>query len=171
MLWPSLFLLGAHAERSTGEVAQRAVARAVGEQTPFERVFRAVLRIDGRETADRAVVVLFDFVDHRVEQQRDIGLGEHFVHQHHIEQHGVALLVAEGVFDEDLVQYAAFARPAVVVAHMGGGAQHPQAHLARSIASEHRPVLDQDDLDAGPRRGDGAAYARHAPSGDYVVGS
>lgn len=38
-----LFLLGAHAERCPGEVAQRAVARTVGEQISFERVFRAVL--------------------------------------------------------------------------------------------------------------------------------
>lgn len=126
--------------------------------------------IDGCETADRAVVVLLDFVDHRIEQQRNVGFGEHFVHQYHVEQHGVALLVAESVLDEDFVQYATFARPAVVVAHMGGGTQYPQAHLARGVAPEHGSVLDQDDLDAGPRCGDGAAYARHAPSGDYVVG-
>ena len=165
-----LFLLGAHAERCPGEVAQRAVARTVGEQISFDRVFRAVLGIDGCETADRAGVVLLDLVDHRVEQQRNVGFGEHFIHQHHVEQYGVTLLVAKGVFNEDLVQYAAFTRPTVVVAHMGGGAQNPQAHLARSVASEYGPVLDQDDLDAGPRCGDGAAYARHAPSGDYVVG-
>ena len=114
---------------------------------------------------------LLDVVDRRVQQQRDVRLGDDLLEQDGVEDERVALGVAVQVLDEDLVDHAAFARPAVVVPHVGRGAEDPQPHLARGVAAEHRAVLDQHDLEAGPRRGDGAARAgESAADHDEVAG-
>ena len=61
--------------------------------------------------------------------------------------------------DKNLVNDAAFASPAIVVAHMRGCTQGPQAHLARCVAAQHRAVLHQYDAQPLTRGGDGAADA------------
>jgi hypothetical protein len=63
------------------------------------------------------------------------------------------------VFDEEFVDDAAFAGPAVVVSHVGSCPEDPEADLARSVSSEDRAILDEHDLDALSRGGDGAAGA------------
>ena len=76
-----------------------------------------------------------------------------------VEDEGVSLGVAVHVLDEDFIDHAAFAGPAVVVSHVGGGAEDPEADLAGGIAAEHRAVLDEHDLESGAGGGDGAANA------------
>ena len=87
-----------------------------------------------------------------------------------VDQHGVALAVAIDVLDEELVDHAAFAGPAVVVAHVRRRAEDPQPDLAGGVAAQHGPILDQHDLQARPGGRDRAAHARQAAADDGQIG-
>ena len=65
-----------------------------------------------------------------VEQQRDAGVLDHLLQQNGIKDERVALGIAVQVFHQQLTDDAALPRPAVVVAHVGRGAQYPEAYLA-----------------------------------------
>ena len=159
-------VLGAHAVFGSRHVGERAVARTVGEKIAFDRVVRSGLRIERRDRSDGAAGH-FGVVYARVEVKRDVRFGEHLVDEHHVEQHGIAFPVAEGVLDQYFVDDAPFARPAVVVAHVRGRSQRPQADFARSVAAQHGTVLNQRDVGARTGRGNGAAYAGKPAADDH----
>ena len=127
---------------------------------------RSGLRIERRDRSDGAAGH-FGVVYARVEVKRDVRFGEHLVDEHHVEQHGIAFPVAESVLDQYFVDDAPFARPAVVVAHVRGRSQRPQADFARSVAAQHGTVLNQRDVGARTGRGNGAAYAGKPAADDH----
>jgi len=63
------------------------------------------------------------------------------------------------VFDEDFVDHAAFAGPAVVISHVRGCPEDPEADFTGCVTAEHGAVLDECHFDSGASRGDGAADA------------
>ncbi len=161
---------GAHAERGAREEAHDAVAGGVAEQRRVQVVSRRRLRAEAVHRGDRGVVPLGDFVDRGVEQQRDVRLGGDLLEQEGVNQQRVALRVAEHVLDQDLVDHAALAGPAVVVTQVGRRAQDPEPYLARGVATQHRTVLHEDDLEAGAGGGNGAAGAGETATDDHEIG-
>ena len=103
-------------------------------------------------------------------KKREVGLADTFFQQDGVEDDRVPLPVAEEVLIHDLGDHAAFARPAVVVSHVRGGAQHPEAHFAGGIATGHGTVLDEDDLEPLAGGGDGGTGAGQAAADDDEVG-
>jgi hypothetical protein len=82
-----------------------------------------------------------------------------------------SLGIAIKVLNEDLVNQAAFAGPAIIVAHVARRAEDPKPDFARRITAEYRPVVDQYDLDTGPCRSNGTANAGQAAAYDDQVTS
>ena len=145
-----LLLLSPHAVRCPGEVGHDAVARRVAEERGRKPVGGTVLGVEGADGPDALVAVLLHVIDHGVQQQFQVGLGQHLVQEQGVEDDGVALAVAVQVLHDDFVYQSALARPAVVVAHVRRGSQCPHAHLARGIAAQHGAVLNQGHADAAP---------------------
>ena len=139
-----------------------------GAATSYER---RVLAAEGAHaTRSCRASDLLHLVHRRVEQQRDVRLLDvTFSSRMVSKMSGLPSGLRYSVLDQDLVDHAALAGPAVVVAHVRGGAQDPQPHLAGGIAAQHRPVLDQHDLEARPRGRDGAAGARQAAADNGQV--
>jgi len=46
-----------------------------------------------------------------------------------------------GILDEDLVDNAALARPAIIAPHMRRCTVNPEPHFTRCVSTEHRPIL------------------------------
>ncbi len=148
-----------HPKSGSRQEAQDAVAGGVAEEGGVQFVAGGVLAAEGGHAFYLISPGFAHLVNGRVEQQRDIRLRHHLLQDHGVEDDGVALGVTVRVLDQNLVDHAAFAGPAVVVAHVGGGAQNPQPHLARGVAAQHRPVLHQHHPATRPGRRDGAAAA------------
>jgi len=109
-------------------------------------------------------------VDGSVEEQRDVGFAVDKLKQEGVEEDGVALGIAPHIFDEDLINDASFAGPAVVVAHVRGGAEDPEADFAGSVTAKHRAVLHEKHANALTCGGDGAANTGEAASYNDEVG-
>ena len=93
-----------------------------------------------------------------VEQQRDVRLVHNQFEDKGIKHHGIALGIPKEILDKQFIKHAAFARPAVVIAHVRSRPQNPQAHFARSIATENGAILHEHDLAPGAGRGDGRTH-------------
>jgi hypothetical protein len=74
------------------------------------------------------------------------------------------------VFEEELVDDAALAGPAVVITEMGRGTEDPETDLAGGVAAEDGTVLHEDDPETGASGGDGAAGAGETAADDHKVG-
>ena len=157
------FGLRAHAKRRARQKRDDSVARGVAEERRRDVVDGRVLAAERPDRRNR-IARFLHLECRRVQQKRDARFREHLFEQNRIEDDRVALRVARQVLDEKLVQDAALARPAIVVGHVRRRAEHPEADLARRVASEHWPVLNERDFQPRARGGDGAADARHAAS-------
>ena len=133
-------------------------------------VSRLVLRAVTGDCRDRGRARLFDLADGGVQQQGDVLFIPDLLEQNGIEDERVSFRVPVEILDEDLIDDSAFARPAVVVAHVRGGAQDPEAHLARGVAAKHGAVLHEHDLGARAGGGHGPANSGHAAADDCQVG-
>ena len=153
---------GAHAEGRARLEGDHAVPRGIAEERRVQVIERRILAAEGLHAFDAVAAPLARDVGAGVQQQRDVGFVQHLLQQHGIEDERVALRVAVHVLDQNLVDDAALARPAVVVVHVRGGAQAPEPHFAGGVAAQHRPVLHQHDPRAGARRGQRGAGARQA---------
>ena len=158
-----------HAKGRPGEESHNAVPGSIAEERRGHFIRRRILRAERPHTFDGVRIGLFQIVHRRVQQQRKVRLRDCFLQQNGIHDEGIALGIAIHVFYQDFVNHAAFARPAVVVAHVRGRAENPKADFTGGIASQHGPVLDEDHLQARPRGRDGAAGACQAPSDDRQV--
>jgi hypothetical protein len=165
-----LLALRAHAERRAGKKTDDAVTRRIAEDGRAEFVERLVLAAIPAHGADCVGVGFQHFVDRGVEQQRQVRFAQDVLQQDRVEDDGVALAVPVKVLDEQFVDHAAFARPPVVVAHVGGRAEDPEPDFAGGVTAEDGPVLDERDLDTRPCGGDGATDTGHAPADDHQVG-
>ena len=142
---------------------------AIAKERGLHLVERGVLGIEAADRLDGVGVALGDLEGGSVQQQREVGFFEDLFQQQRIEEDGVAFGVAVVVLDEDLADDAAFAGPAVVAAHVAGGAQDPEADLAGGIAAEDGAVLHEHDLGAGTGGGDRTAGASHTAADDGQV--
>jgi hypothetical protein len=132
----------------------------VAEQRRGDEIFGGILRTERADGFDGVGVGFFEVVNGGVEQQRDVFFVDDLFQHHGVEDERVALGIARHVSRPELVNHAALARPAVVVPHVRGRAENPQAHLAGGIAAQHRAILNQSHLESRPRRRDGA----HTPA-------
>ncbi len=161
-----------HAEGRARQKAYDPVAGCIDKQRRPEGVAGRVLAAkggDGLDGVNLAAAPLAHFVDCGVKQQVDVWFFHHLLQQDRVEDNRVALRVAKGVLDQNLVDHAALARPAVVVAHVCGGPQDPQPHFTRRVAAEDGPILHQRHAQPLPRRCNGAAGACHAATHDHQV--
>ncbi len=165
-----LLRLGAHAERRPGQEAEHAVTRGIAEQGSLQLIERRILRTE-RPHAGHRVGIAFVHLEHRgIEQQRDVRLAHHLFQQQGVHQQWIALAIAKGVFNQQLVNHATLPGPTVVVAHVRGRPEHPQPHLAGCVSAEDRTILHEDDPNAGARGRDGRTHARQPSPHHHQVG-
>lgn len=74
-------------------------------------------------------------------------------------------------FHEDLSYYSTLPRPAVVISHVRGGAEHPEANLTGGIPAQYGSVLEQDDLHPFPSRCDSGASPGQTSSNNGQIGT
>ncbi len=105
-------------------------------------------------------------VKHGVKEERNI------LFSHHAVIHDVIpdLVTALGIlhrFGQD--QFFEYTRLAPYSLAAGAGADDVHAYLTAGIATEPRPVLDEDHLRAIPRRGKGCTHSSHATTGNQDI--
>src|ERR1019366_1453652 len=88
-----------------------------------------------------------------------------------IEHDRVSLTIAPQVFDQQLVDDAALASPAIVVAHVRSSTERPKPHFARSVSAENGAVLHKNDAYTLTRCGDGTTHPRKTASDNYEIGT
>jgi hypothetical protein len=96
-------------------------------------------------------------------------LGDLF-EQNGVENKRIAFRIAKGVFNDDFIDHAAFARPPIIVAHVRSGAQHPEPNFAGRVSTQHGSIAHQNHSDAGAGRGNCAAHACQSAADDAKIG-
>ena len=162
--------LGADAERGAGKEADDTITRGVDEEGRGECVGGGVLGIESADGADGVGAGFIEIVNSGVEEEREAFFRDGFFEENGVPNERVALGVAVLVFEEELVDHAALARPAVVVTEMGRGAEDPEANLAGGVAAEDGTVLHENDLEAGAGGGDGGAGAGETATDHDEIG-
>jgi hypothetical protein len=160
----AVFLAGFAAEAEFGAAQRRqdAIAGAVGEKPGCHHVPRLGRRLVAAHGGDAAAVHAGGG-DGAVEQQRQVRLGARGGVERGVPERiagvGVAAVVVEEQFLDDAGLAAAGAMRAADV----------HADLGRGVSAKDRPVLDQGDGGAAPRRGQRRAQAGHAAAADAEI--
>jgi hypothetical protein len=166
---------GAHPKRSPGEKSHRSVARGIAEERSRQFIPCATEGREGEHVTNGTGMAsigggALHRIDGRIEQESDPRLRSHHLQQQRIDEHGVAFGVAVHVFDENFVDYTALAGPTIVVAHVAGGAEYPEANFAGCIAAQHGSILHEDNVAAGAGGSDRRARTCETAAHDDQIG-
>ena len=114
-------------------------------------------------------ILFVNGIDSGIQQQGNIGLAGYLIQQDGIEYQWIAFGVAVSVLHQQLVHQPAFPCPAVVIAHVGSGAQYPQPHFTAGVTAQHRSVLHQCNFEALACCSNSAAHTGKTAAGDHEV--
>ena len=142
--------------------AQDAVAGTIGKEFPLHPVAGV---FDQVPRGDRTDFPIFDFdrLHRGVEQHREVRLlADEVVH------HIVPYRVVQFRIEIEVVQLKLLQQPGLFSVRPVGSAD-PHPDLARRVAAEHRPILNNQRFRSIPRRGHGGAQSGHSSSNHHEV--